>query len=685
MFSYKLAMSGFAAMLTEKEVEDISNKDGFLHAHLSENYELDTTHSPSFLGLLKPPIGSSNNNNVWRDTFGYGKGVIIGVLDTGIPSNHPSFDDYGMPPPLKKSKNIFCQAPIVCNNKLIGAKSFVFYPNGTRETPIDEDGHGSHVAGTASGQFVNNASVLESAKGTASGVAPGSHLVIYKVCNREGCPIASIVAGMEDAIKDGVDVISLSISYRQLVNALYNNEIAIASFHAVSKGIFVSASAGNLGPEPSSLRNASPWIFTVGASTIDRKIPVVVKIGNGLNFQGESAYQPTNFTSSFLPMVLPQSKTDKNSKYCYNANTLKSIDVKGKIVVCLSFKHISRRDAGSNVKAAGGVAMIYIGGFRTTPYADVIPTSGILSKDRKEIRNYIIKIPNPKATLEFLGTKIGENSAPVVARFSSRGPSKLTPGFVKPDIIGPGVNILAAWHKSVGAFDVTPAFNIISGTSMSCPHLSGVAALLKSSHPDWSPAMIKSAIITTSDVTNKDGQKITDYDNKIANFHVMGSGHVNPIKANNPGLVYDIQPTNNDYAAYLYGLRYTDKQVSMFIPHSTRTTINNTIEGIDLNYPSMVVELTPSNRYHRRFSRVVTNVGPNHKYSVHVTSPHGVDVNVNPKTLNFHSIGQKLKFTVDVHLESSEHSFFPEGFGNLIWVSSDGKITVRSPLVISKK
>lgn len=94
MFSYKHAMSGFAAMLTEDEVEAVSKKDGFLHAHPSENYKLSTTHSPSFLGLIKPPVGSNNQNNIWRDTFDYGKGIIIGVLDSGFTPNHPSFDDH---------------------------------------------------------------------------------------------------------------------------------------------------------------------------------------------------------------------------------------------------------------------------------------------------------------------------------------------------------------------------------------------------------------------------------------------------------------------------------------------------------------------------------------------------------------------------------------------------------------
>ncbi|KMZ65153.1 Subtilisin-like serine protease [Zostera marina] len=693
LFSYKHAMSGFAAMLTEEEVEKMSKKDGFLHAHPSKNHKLQTTHSPKFLRLTKPQI-KNNINNIWRDNFGYGKGVIIGVLDTGISSNHPSFDDHGMPPPPKKWKGS-CEAPITCNNKIIGGKSFIFNGDGNRNNsvtlPIDEQGHGTHTASTAAGQFVDNASVLGSAKGIASGISPHAHLAIYKVCGTYNCPDESIQAGIDKAMEDGVDVISLSLG--SLETPLYNDVVSIGTFKAVKKGIFVSASAGNSGPVLSTLENASPWIFTVGASTIDRKIVAIVELSNGLKFHGESAYQPKHFSSSFHPLVFPQFENDENSTYCSNVTTLNTIDVKGKIVLC-DAGIVNQKTAGSNVKKAGGVAMIHIGsrmdGLATYAKADLIPTSRITYKDRYKILYHYYKNPNITATIQFLGTKIGEadNPAPEVVSFSSRGPSKVTPGFVKPDVIGPGVNILAAWPISVGAFNVSPAFNIISGTSMSCPHLSGIGALLKNAHPDWSPTMIKSAIVTTSDMIDRFGNRISDlYDNQTTNFHVMGSGHVNVIKANNPGLVYDTQPIKS-YMAYLCGLNYTNKQVSIFVANSTCPHQNNkTFEGIDLNYPSMVVELTRSNYFHRNFSRLVTNVGPNYMYNVTVKPPSGVIIRVEPKELKFSSFKEQLKFTVDVHLDtkSPEYSSFSEGFGHLTWISSDRKIKVRSAMVVTKK
>lgn len=698
LFSYKHAMSGFAAMLTEEEVEALSKKDGFLHAHPSKDYKLHTTHSPNFLGLKRPPIEGSNNN-IWRDTFSYGNGVIIGILDTGISSTHPSFDDSGMSPPPEKWKGS-CEPPIICNNKIIGARSFIFnssISSNASEISMDENGHGTHTAGTAAGRFVDDASVLGSAKGTASGIAPNAHLAIYKVCEKSSCPTASILAGMDKAMEDGVDVISLSLG--SLEESLYNDPVSIASFKAVTKGIFVSASAGNRGPRLSTLGNASPWIFTVGASTIDRKILAVVKLSNGNTFQGESAYQPTDFNSkSFFPLVYPESNTDIYSPYCENVTTLKTVGVERKIVLC-NAGIVSREEAGSNVQKAGGVAMIWLPpsryGFRTSANADVFPTSGVNYEDGYKILNQYYNNPNLTATIEFSGTQIGRDyPAPTVASFSSRGPSKVTPGFVKPDIIGPGVNILAAWPYPVGAFNVSPAFNIISGTSMSCPHLSGVAALLKSAHPEWSPASIKSAIITTSYWNNNDLNNIVDqFDRRPASFNVMGSGHVNPIKANNPGLVYDItEPNEKYYLPYLCGLGYSDMNVSIFTgKKSMCSDVKTTIDGVDLNYPSVVVALGKFNNYSRSFSRVVTNVAGltnYYYYNLTVSPPHGVIVNIEPTSLEFTSnTGRQLRFTVSVSFDAKSRGYASplEEYGYFAWISMDKQIIVTSPIIVTKE
>ncbi|GLJ48841.1 hypothetical protein SUGI_1030080 [Cryptomeria japonica] len=178
-----------------------------------------------------------------------------------------------------------------------------------------------------------------------------------------------------------------------------------------------------------------------------------------------------------------------------------------------------------------------------------------------------------------------------MASFSSRGPSSVNPEILKPDVIGPDVSILAAWP-----LDLSPTglpedkrlvmFNIISGTSMSCPYVSGLAALLEASHPDWSPAAIKSALMTIADVIDKKGRSILDdTTNKSADFFATRSGHVDPEKAANPGLVYDLSP--NDYIPYLCGLNYTARQIGVIVGTNVTcpTDPERTRPG-NLNYPS---------------------------------------------------------------------------------------------------
>ncbi|URD77393.1 subtilisin-like protease [Musa troglodytarum] len=380
----------------------MSKLDWFLHAYPSPVYRPLTTHTPEFLGLSQP------SHSVWNAT-NMGEGIIIGILDTGITPGHPSFDDDGMPPPPAKWNGRCDLNASACNNKLIGARSFVNYDKVTRRstaTPVDDEGHGTHTASTAAGAFVTNASAYGNARAiTASGMAPRAHIAVYKVCNEDTCHGYDILAAMDAAVDDGVDVISLSLG---------GPPVAQGGFKAINKGVFVSCSAGNTGPNRGTVTNDAPWLLTVGASTTDRSFLSTVKLGDGQELDGESLSQPRDFESKMLPLVYPGHAT---------------------------------------------------------------------------------------ATIIFKGTVMHTPHSPAMASFSSRGPSQITPGILKPDITGPGVNILAAW---------TSAFEVFSGTSMSCPHLSGVAALIKKAHPDWSPAAIKSAIMTTAYATDNSRGPILD-------------------------------------------------------------------------------------------------------------------------------------------------------------------------------
>ncbi|KAK6137593.1 hypothetical protein DH2020_028673 [Rehmannia glutinosa] len=614
IYSYRHVFRGFAARLSADEAKAMENKEGFISARPERELSLHTTHSPNFLGL-------NQNTGFWQES-NYGKGVIIGVLDTGVFPSHPSFSDEGMPPPPAKWKGK-CEFNLTaCNNKIIGARYFGSFD----DSPLDDDGHGTHAASIAAGSFVKGANVFGNANGTAVGIAPLAHLAIYKVCSFL-CFESDILAAMDTAVDDGVDILSLSLGGSSF--NFYNDFIALGAFSAMEKGILVSCSAGNGGPFNFSLSNEAPWILTVGASTIDRKIRATVVLGNNETFDGESTFQPTDFPQTLLPLV-----------YAGMLNT-------------------SDSDIRKSSKGCGGAGMIIVNpasyGNVTLSDSHVLPATHVGYADGIKIKTYINSTSNPVATILFKGTVIGDSRAPAVAAFSSRGPNTASRGILKPDILGPGVNILAAWPVSVeNNTNTNSTFNVISGTSMSCPHLSGVAALLKSAHPDWSPAAIKSAIMTTADVVNLARNPIEDERYLPANVFATGSGHVNPSKAKRSRARYDILPT--DYTPYLCGLNYTNRQVGSFLQRRISADYSNVQQnGNERGQPisSYVVEIVP---------------------------PPGIDVIVVPSKLDFVEVNQKLQYQVTFSRPNSTTNI---GYvqGHIRWNSS--KHSVRSPIAVT--
>ncbi|XP_019189126.1 PREDICTED: subtilisin-like protease SBT1.7 [Ipomoea nil] len=667
--SYRHVASGFAAKLSPEMVSEMRKKKGFISARRQRVYNLYTTHSPNFLGLYQ-------NFGFWRNSS-YGKGVIVGVLDTGITPNHPSFNDENMPPPPAKWKGKCEFEGTACNNKLIGARNFVSEGSSPPPPPVDEEGHGTHTASTAAGNFVGNAAVFGSAKGTAVGMAPLAHLSIYKVCTEDGCAESDILAAMDAAIDDGVDVLSLSLGGGSA--SFFEDSIAIGAFAAMEKGIFVSCAAGNEGPDYYTLSNEAPWLLTVGASTIDRTIKATAVLGNGAQLDGESAFQVENFPPTLLPLIYPGSK-DEDAALC-GPGSLDKVDVKGKVVLCDRGGGIARVDKGQTVKDAGGAAMILlnqdIDGYTILADTHVLPATELSYNDGLKVKDYINSTSWPTATIVFKGTFIGTKTAPSVASFSSRGPSNASPGILKPDILGPGVNILAAWPvgNNTNNGNGNATFNIISGTSMATPHLSGIATLLKSAHPDWSPAAIKSAIITTADQYNLNGTKILDERLVPADVFATGGGHVNPSRASDPGLIYDLQ--SDDYIPYLCGLNYTDQEIQQIVQRKVECSQVTSIPEAQLNYPSFAIWLGKTSL---TYSRTVTNVGEaNSMYTVKVSPFLGVDVGVTPDTLVFTEVNQQLTYNISFSPSSTPVDIdFVQGA--IAWVSQ--RHIVKSPIAI---
>ncbi|KAL7123186.1 hypothetical protein ACP275_01G089400 [Erythranthe tilingii] len=629
------------------EVKEMEKKEGFVSARPEIKLPLHTTHYPGILGL-------NRETGFWKDS-NYGRGVIIGILDTGIFPEHPSFSDEGMPPPPAKWKGRCEFNHTACNNKIIGARSFgsTAGGGGGQITPLDDDGHRTHTASTAARNFVNGANIFGNANRTAAGVAPLAHLAVYRVYVLF-CSESNILAGMGAAIEDGVDVLSISLG--GLTNNFFKDFIALGAFSAMEKGIFVSCSAGNNGPFNFSISNEAPWILTVDASTIDRKLRATAVLGNKQLFHGESAFQPDNFPPTRLPLVYAGmlNTSDPFAPFC--GDSLNASDVRGKNSGVRIRRRIDEDRKGREaVKSAGGAAMILVNNERyaNTTSADghALPVAHVGYADGLKIKAYINSTSSPKASIIFEGTVIGDSHAPVVAAFSSRGPNFASCGILKPDILGPGAT-----------------FNMVSGTSMSCPHLSGVAALLKSSHPDWSPAAIKSAIMTTADIVNLAHNPIEDERFVQAGIFATGSGHVNPSRANDPGLVYDIQP--EDYIPYLCGLNYTDREVGFFVQRRVNCSVESSVPEAQLNYPSFALTFASTQSNTQVYTRTVTNVGePNSSYNVEIVPPPGIGVRV------------KWKMQYEVTFErlgSAENNTVVQGF--LKWTSL--KHSVRSPIAV---
>ncbi|KAF9615038.1 hypothetical protein IFM89_021609 [Coptis chinensis] len=617
--------------------------------------------------------------------------VIIGVLDTGVWPESKSFDDSKMEPVPSRWKGECESGPdfssSLCNKKLIGARSFskgfkmasggstTKKPLEENESPRDQDGHGTHTASTAAGSHVANASLLGYARGTARGMAIQARIAAYKVCWKTGCFGSDILAGMDRAILDGVDVLSLSLGGGSA--PYYRDTIAIGAFTAVEKGIFVSCSAGNSGPTRASLANLAPWITTVGAGTIDRDFPAFALLGNSKRFSGVSLYSGAGMDGKQVSLVY--SKSNNSANLCL-PGSLDPKRVRGKVVLC--DRGINARvDKGAVVREAGGIAMILANtaasGEEMVADSHLIPAVAVGRKMGDIIRAYVQSDPNPTATLSFGGTVLNVRPSPIVAAFSSRGPNLVTPQILKPDLIGPGVNILAAWSESVAPTGLVndsrrTQFNIMSGTSMSCPHISGLAALLKAAHPYWSPSAIKSALMTTAYTLDNTKSPLVDAaTGSLSTPWAYGSGHVDPQKALDPGLVYDIDI--KDYIAFLCSLDYSIDHVKAVVKHPNVTCSRRFTDPGQLNYPSFSVLF--GNKRVVRYTRVLTNVGPaSSEYSVSITGPKTVGVTVKPMRLVFTKVGQRLRYTITFWAKRGSNGMGGAQFGSIVWSSTQHQV-----------
>ena len=624
--NYTVVFGGVSMVVPSSALATISRMAGVKAIYHDVLQQPDTERSPQFIGAP----------NLWNQLGGpddAGEGAIVGVIDTGIWPEHASFSDpdprgetYAAPPVTWTGTTCdfgntawnLDDAPFTCNNKLIGASTFLDTYRAVSgllaeefDSARDSEGHGTHTASTAAGNHDVRVTLLGVNQGRASGIAPRAHVAMYRACADAGCYFSDLTAAIDQAVADGVDVINYSISGG---GDPYAETASLAFLDAYNAGVFVAASAGNSGPGAETVAHREPWVTTVGASTSDRHFLSTATVsadnGDSLELGGASVTDGLSTPTSIVYAG------DFGDPLCLDATADGAFA--GMVVLC-DRGTIARVAKSYNVGQRGAVGMILRN----------LVLQG-LATDNHFIPSVHLEFDTGASLLDFMTTHTGvlvsftagtatQVQGDVMAAFSSRGGPGQTLGISKPDVTAPGVQILAGHTPlphSIDGGSPGELFQAIQGTSMSSPHVAGAGALLAALHPDWTPGQIKSALMTTArtaGVTKEDGVTPADaFDD--------GSGRINLRVAGNPGLTFDVA-----------GQDYLDHEADLF----------------NTNYPSIYVPDMPGRVTVQRTAHSV--VGANSAWNLLVSAPSDMSVTV-PATLLVPAGGDA---TFDITIDAS--------------------------------
>jgi len=636
-----------------------------------------------------------------------GEGIVIGVIDDGIWPEHPSFADNGTYPSLDgfipNSDSLPCEfgntthnaddSRFTCNNKLLGARLVLdsqIKGNGIKQDEFysarDHNGHGTHTASTAAGNRDVTAKINEVNLGKISGIAPRARIIAYKATSNQGGAGSDSMKAIDYACQDGVDVINFSVGL-ELANGVAGDGLRavtdIAFLNAAKAGILVATSAGNDGPNPSTTFKSSPW-YTVVAASSQEAIKYQGSVSSSDGDWEYTGFSITEGTDKELPLV---DAADAGSELC-SLSELDEKVVKGKIVLCKLARNSSQDDRLDKSKAvfkASGKGMVLYNanaGDSVNAENHSVPSVHINNSDGLVIKTYI-KAAGSKAVAQITAPLL-DKDAPIIGGFSSRGPTSEAPDIIRPDITAPGVQILAGYSpEAVNEFPEPGLFALLSGTSMASPHVAGMFALISQAHPNWSPAMAKSALMTTSyqnvSKIGVDGSLVQ------AEPFDMGSGHVNGGKINKgtflqPGLVYD--DGYDDYIAFLCDELSPDILSNLYNPIRTCEELEShgySLEATNLNYPSIGIS---SINGRETVTRKVTSVAKEkgyREYKAVIVSPEGYEVSVEPSTIRLKQ-GEAVQFEVTATNVDSPLDEWK--FGSLTWVDKSGKYEVYSPIAV---
>jgi subtilisin family serine protease len=668
--TFQTVYGGVAAQVPANSVAALLRQPGVVAVQKDAlNHPLDD--NTSFIGATNvwPTLGGQDNA---------GSNVVVGVIDTGVWPESPFFVDRGLPAPPHPLSFYHCDfgdgtdvahlgPTFACNNKLIGAYNFTqtymssqnsdgqeFCNNATHVCSArDSEGHGTHTSSTAAGDRVDSAVLYGVQRGPVSGIAPGAHVIMFRVCLVNGCVSSDSVHAVQQAIHDGVNVLNFSISGGAQP---YSDPVELAFLDATNAGISVNASAGNSGPGASTSDHGGPWTTTVGASTGPRSFTSTLHLtadgGASLDVPGVTL---TNGISSATPVVMAATlaKAGGGLEDALCQSDLAPGAATGKVVVCNRGTN-GRIDKGRRVLAGGAAGMILTN--NSAAVTDLESDNHYLPAIQTQwnsgsIQTFVGSHTNVMATWA-QGTA-SPAQADVMASFSSRGPLG---DWIKPDVTAPGVQVLAGQtpQPDQTTADNGPPGNLfmaIAGTSMSSPHSAGVSALVKAAHPSWTPEMIKSALMTSSvqTVVKEDG--VTP-----AGVFDMGAGSIRADRAVNPTLVF-----NETYANFV-------------------AAGSDPLHRIDLNLASVDATTMTGSVATQRTAMNVSGV--NQTLDVNVTQPAGVTITVNNGRPVHVARDASVTFPITISAPDVANGQYQ---GRINLVPRNGGNTVTMPVAFVKK
>ncbi|KAK8516293.1 hypothetical protein V6N12_068903 [Hibiscus sabdariffa] len=707
LYSYTHLLNGFAVHVTSEEVlGTLRNATGVRLIHEDVKIEKLTTHTPDFLGIsthVWPRLGGAESS---------GEGVVIGFVDTGINPDHPSFVTSSSSRFLNSTKfKGKCtsgeQFPsTACNGKIVGAQYFA---------------HGA-MANASIAAGINNVSVIVNGfdYGTASGMAPGARIAVYKAIYAFGGYMSDVVAAVDQAVEDGVDILSLSAGPSSVPSgdSAFLNVLELQLLFAIKAGVLVVQAAGNGGPFSSSVISFSPWITSVAASITDRKYNNTILLGNGQSYSGSGIshnlypkyfnHSPTegeiNYQVAAAADVCVRNATTITIDSCQNPEPFIRPLAYGKLIICTytfeyEYESASIAAVADTMKQIGAAGFIItldpnfgsavIKGTMVTLQIPAIILNDMQASSAlweyynsntvRDMRGQAI-IFAAKARILDGRQAIYTGQAPVVASYSSRGPDvqnalMQTADVLKPNVMAPGSSIWAAWSPDSDGDKYIKGqnFALISGTSMATPHIAGIAALIKQKHPKWGPDAITSAMMTTADRTDPLGAPIlAESLNELteATPFDFGAGSINASQAIKPGLIFNA--TFKHYVAFLCAVPGLDREaVKRAVGVSCPT--KGKFKCSDLNTASVTISNLVGKR---KVIRYVKNVSDKDKYTIHIKEPLGVNVTVVPETFKIKRRGSRRLRLLFQATETTNAYTFGE------MVLKGKQHTVRVPLAV---